>query len=78
MDNLKTVDMANGFLNRHLLVMVKRARTLPDGGNLEQVTEFGGFTSFPEFSPDGGKLVFASSYKAKGNYEFNIFTADWK
>jgi TolB protein len=50
----------------------------PDGGNLEQVTEFGGFTSFPEFSPDGGKLVFASSYKAKGNYEFNIFTADWK
>src|ERR1051325_1407251 len=50
----------------------------PDGGNLEQVTEFGGFTSFPEFSPDGGKLVFASSYKAKGNYEFNIFKADWK
>ena len=24
-----------------------------DGSDLEQVTDFGGFTSFPEFSPDG-------------------------
>src|SRR6266404_4832724 len=49
-----------------------------DGTGLEQVTSFGGFTSFPEFSPDGRKLAFASSYKSTGNYEFNIFTAEWK
>lgn len=49
-----------------------------DGSGLELVTDFGGFTSFPEFSPNGRTLVFASSYKSTGNYEFNIFTADWK
>ncbi len=49
-----------------------------DGSGLEQVTSYGGFTSFPEFSPDGKTLVFASSYQGTGNYEFNIFTADWK
>ncbi len=49
-----------------------------DGSGLEQVTDFGGFTSFAEFSPDGKKLAFTSSYGAKGNYEFNIFVADWR
>lgn len=49
-----------------------------DGSGVEKVTTYGGFTSFPEFSPDGKKLVFASSYQGTGNYEFNIFTADWK
>ena len=49
-----------------------------DGTGLEQVTRFGGFNAFPEFSPDGKQIVFASSYKSKSNYEFNIFTADWK
>lgn len=49
-----------------------------DGSGLKQITGFGGFTSFPEFSPDGKKLVFSSDWKAKGRYEFNIFTADWK
>jgi Tol biopolymer transport system component len=49
-----------------------------DGSGLEQVTDFGGFTSFPEFSPDGKTLVFCSDHDAKGQYEFNIFTADWK
>jgi Tol biopolymer transport system component len=49
-----------------------------DGSGLEQVTSFGGFTSFPEFSPDGKKVVFISSFQAKGDYEFNIFTADWR
>ena len=50
----------------------------PDGTGLEQVTNFGGFTSFPEFSPDGNKLVYASDAGAKQRYEFNIFVADWK
>jgi len=49
-----------------------------DGTGLEQVTDYGKFTSFPEFSPDGKKIVFVSSYQSKSNYEFNIFTADWK
>ena len=49
-----------------------------DGSGLEQVTAFGGFTSFPEFSPDGKRLVFSSDRGAKSRYEFNIFVADWK
>ncbi len=49
-----------------------------DGSGLEQVTSTGGFTSFPEFSPDGKTLVFCSDLDAKGRYEFNIFTAQWK
>lgn len=49
-----------------------------DGSGLEQVTGTGGFTSFPEFSPDGKTLVFCSDLDAKGRYEFNIFTAQWK
>jgi Tol biopolymer transport system component len=49
-----------------------------DGSGLEQVTDYGKFTSFPEFSPDGKKLIFSSSYQSKSNYEFNLFTADWK
>jgi Tol biopolymer transport system component len=48
-----------------------------DGSGLEQVTHFGGFTSFPEFSPDGKTLVFCSDRDAKERYEFNIFTAKW-
>ena len=48
------------------------------GSTSEQVTDFGGFTSFPEFSPDGKTLVFCSDRNAKQRYEFNIFTADWK
>ena len=49
-----------------------------DGSGLEQVTDFGKFTSFPEFSPDGKKIIFSSSYQSQSNYEFNIFSADWK
>ena len=41
------------------------------------MTNFGGFTSFPEFSPDGKTLVFCSDKDAKERYEFNIFTAKW-
>ena len=47
-----------------------------DGSSLEQVTDFGGFTAFPEISPDGKHLVFASDEDAKQRYEFNIFTAN--
>ena len=36
-----------------------------DGSGLQQITNYGGFTSFPEFSPDGKKLVFASDKDAK-------------
>jgi TolB protein len=49
-----------------------------DGTGLEQVTDYGKFTSFPEFSPDGKKLIFSSSYQSQSNYEFNIFSVDWK
>jgi Tol biopolymer transport system component len=42
------------------------------------VTNYGGFTSFPEFSPDGAKLVFVSDWNAPAKYEFNVFTADWQ
>ena len=42
-----------------------------DGTGLEKVTDYGVFTSFPEF--DGKKIVFASSYKSTSRYEFNIF-----
>jgi TolB protein len=49
-----------------------------DGTGLERVTEWGKFTSFPEFSPDGKKLIFSSNYQGKSNYEFNIFSVDWK
>ncbi len=49
-----------------------------DGTGLKQVTELGGFTSFPEFSPDGKKLVFVTDWHGKSQYEFNVFTADWK
>ena len=48
-----------------------------DGGNMTQITDFGGFTSFAEFSPNGLKIVFTSSHNARSPYEFNIFTADW-
>ena len=49
-----------------------------DGTGLRQVTHYGGFTSFPEISPDGKTLVFVTDWKAAQRYEFNIFTADWK
>ena len=32
--NLTRTDMANGYANRHLFVLVKRSKLLPDGGNL--------------------------------------------
>jgi len=37
---------------------------------LEQVTKFSCFPAFPEFSPDGKMIVFASDKDAKTPYEF--------
>lgn len=48
-----------------------------DGTDLERVTYTGGFNSFPMFSKDGQKLVWASSRNARVPHEFNIFVADW-
>ena len=48
------------------------------GTGNEQTQTHGGLTAFPEFSPDGKSVVFASDKDAKSNYEFNIFTAEWR
>ena len=48
-----------------------------DGTGLERVTYGTRFDSFPMFSRDGKKLVFASTRYAKEPREFNIFVADW-
>jgi Tol biopolymer transport system component len=42
------------------------------------VTSAPPFNSFPMFSPDGKKLVFASNRNAKERGETNLFVADWK
>ena len=48
-----------------------------DGTGLERITYGARFDSFPMFSRDGNKLVFASTRNAKEPREFNIFTAGW-
>ena len=48
-----------------------------DGSGLERITYGARFDSFPMFSKDGEKLVFASTRNAKAEREFNIFIADW-
>jgi Tol biopolymer transport system component len=48
-----------------------------DGTGLERLTHDARFDSFPMFSRDGKKLVFASTKNAAGPREFNIFIADW-
>jgi Tol biopolymer transport system component len=49
-----------------------------DGTALEQVTTNDDFDGFPQFSPDGRQLVWASNrFDAKPG-ETNIFIADWK
>jgi hypothetical protein len=35
---IESTELANGFLNRFLLVCAKRSKTLPDGGNLSEGT----------------------------------------
>ena len=48
-----------------------------DGTGLERVTWNPTFDSFPMFSPDGKKLVFASNRNAAKEGDTNIFIADW-
>jgi Tol biopolymer transport system component len=48
-----------------------------DGSKLEPITFAGGFNVFPQFSPDGKRLVFASNRNARQPHEINVFLADW-
>ncbi len=48
-----------------------------DGTGMEQVTAAGRFNSFPMFSPDGKRLVWASDRNVSEKGEFNLFIADW-
>ncbi|NDF15730.1 hypothetical protein EB061_10475 [bacterium] len=48
-----------------------------DGQNLEQITFSNTFDSFPIFSPDGKKLVWASNRNGAKPHDTNIFIADW-
>ena len=45
---------------------------------LERVTYNDTFDSFPMFSPDGRRLVFASNRNDAKPGETNVFIADWK
>ncbi len=44
---------------------------------IERITKYPGFDSFPMFSHDGTKLVFASNRNGKVRGETNVFIADW-
>jgi Tol biopolymer transport system component len=48
-----------------------------DGGGLRRVSTSPEFDSFPIFSPEGRRLVFASNRHARERGETNIFIADW-
>lgn len=49
-----------------------------DGTGLERLTDNDVFDSFPMFSPDGKKLVFASNRNPKRPRETDIYLADWQ
>ncbi|GAB4388573.1 MAG: hypothetical protein Kow0025_08710 [Thermodesulfovibrionales bacterium] len=48
-----------------------------DGTGLERITFNNVFDSFPMFSPDGGKLVFASNRNPEKPRATDIYIADW-
>jgi TolB protein len=48
-----------------------------DGSGLERVTWAESFASFPMWSRDGTKLVFASTRQADAPRDINVFVADW-
>ena len=48
-----------------------------DGGGLRRVSTSPEFDSFPIFTPEGRRLVFASNRHAREPGETNIFIADW-
>ncbi len=74
-DNKRIIFSSNAMnprgRNFHLFLMKD------DGTEKEQITYGDGFNSFPMFTRDGKKIVFVSDRNAKGQYEFNIFIADW-
>jgi Tol biopolymer transport system component len=48
-----------------------------DGSALEKVTTDTSFDSFPMFSPDGRRLVWASNRHGATEGETDLFIADW-
>lgn len=48
-----------------------------DGTGIERVTFGETFDGFPQFSPDGKKLVFASNRNSDKPGDTNVFIADW-
>jgi Tol biopolymer transport system component len=47
------------------------------GGEPERITEAPGFDGFPQFSPDGRFLVWASNRADPASHETNLFVARW-
>ena len=48
-----------------------------DGTGLERITYGDQFDGFPNFSPDGTHLVWASNRNGKAPHETNLFIAEW-
>ena len=48
-----------------------------DGSGLKQITFDSTFDSFPMFSPDGRRLIFASNRRNGGTRDTNLILVDW-
>ena len=48
-----------------------------DGTGLKQISYDKTFDSFPMFSYDGKKIIFASNRNNGGTRDTNLFIADW-